>query len=238
MTTQTYVTYISAMLAHLQTIVRETAAKTKELLGDSDTGRKLLLITLMVFVTIYVAGRITAQYYNPVYTKVLMQKVLALEEQQNRFANDLSKLTTRADTFDGRSGDRYSISSCRLMSLENRLDLLEGNHFVGVREVGTPFTFQNPFSNVDKKKTRHDRSCRKRVRKSSNPHFSEKAKIREYCRSLYGDKWWDHPNKNKRMVAARRKLEMANSPGFTHSPALSPALSHVADDSSSDEKIA
>ena len=232
MTTQTYVTYISAMLAHLQTVVWEMAAETKELLGDSDTGRELLSITLTVLVAIYVAGRfatywqqaIAAQYYAPVYTKVLMQKVLALEKQQNKFASDLSKLTTRADTFDG---------SCRLTSLETRLGLLEGNHFAGVREVGTPFTFQNPFSNVDKKKTRHERSCRKRVRKSSNTRsrfFPEKAEIREYCRNLYGAEWWNHPNKNKRMVAARRKLEMANSPEFTHSP--------VKDDSSSDEKIA
>ena len=217
MTTQTYVTYISAVLANIQTVVWDLAVETKGLLGDSEAGRELLSITLTVFVAIYVASRfatywqqaIAAQYYAPVYTKVLMQKVLALEEQQNKFTNDLSKLTTRAYIFDG---------SCRLKSLETRLGLLEGGHFLGVREAGEPFTFQGPFSNdtsIDRKKTK--RSCRKRVRKTKHSHRpgvlsaarATKTEVRECCRNLYGDEWWNHPNKSQRMAAVKRKMEVA-----------------------------
>ena len=223
MTNQTYVTYISVVLTHIQTVVWELVSETKELIGDTDAGRELLSITLMMLLSIYVAGRfftylhhaIAVQYDDHVYTKVLMQKVLALEEQQNKFINDLSKLLTRVDTFDG---------SCRLTALETRISILERSHLLGVRDVGASFTFQDPFSN-DTSVGGFKRSCRKRVRKTA------KSEVRECCRNLHGDEL-NNPSKNKRTLAPKRKLEIAKNLKFVTSPVWSP----VKDTSSSEEK--
>ena len=186
------------MLARVRTIAWASAAETKELLWDSESGRELLCTTLMVLVAIYVAGRFVtywqrltvAQLYSHVHQTsavVLIQRVLMLEDKQRKLNDELLALQ-----------DQGNLASW-LKTLEDRVDRLESST--------RPFNFSNPFSNtnIDPPETSRKHQSLKRIRGTG------RADVRECCRTLYGNDWWNHPNKSQRMAAAKRKLTVERS---------------------------
>jgi len=205
MTTQHYVTYISAVVSNIQTVIRALASEITEFFSDILDGREMLSIALMVLIIIFMIGRfaiywqqtIDAHYYAPVYTRILLEKILVLEERQHKFTTDISKLSN-SNTFD--------VVISRLKSLENKVELLENNNIVRESDPRKPFSFQSPSFLSKNTKAMSEKSCRKRVRRS------ERAEVRECCRNLYGKDWWNHPNKSQRiiegklLVQAKRKL--------------------------------
>ena len=214
MTTQTYVTYIAQMASHLPTFVWSSMLEAKELLWTQESGGKLISWLLACFSAMYLASHLLSRWrlafvkaQSPVNGDILslMERIRSLESRQESHLSTSSAACTIAAAH-AAAIVKFSLAE-RLGSLEGKMKDLENS--------AKPFAFQSETSIFGRQGLAPTTtSCSSGPRTASRPSQNRpnlkrvrRSEVRARCRNLYGNEWWNHPGKNKRMSQAKEFLE-------------------------------